>query len=207
MSTDTISADNSVADYLRHQLAVYSHRLYERHMVSASGGNISCRFGDDMLISPTGEALGDLRPEDFVLVRTATGEVLGSGKPSKELPLHATVYRRRADVQVVMHCHSAYALAASALLEPNPNDSLPTYSAGYRARVGAMPLLPYFNSGSPELSGGVAEGIGDDRKAVLLQNHGFVAVGPTFRAAFNTSEEIHEAALVYVTTTGRARSL
>jgi ribulose-5-phosphate 4-epimerase/fuculose-1-phosphate aldolase len=207
MSTEAIPAESSLSYDLRRNLTIYSHRLYERHMVSASGGNISCRFREHLLISPTGEALGDLRPEDFVLVDIATGEVTGNGKPSKELPLHAAVYRRRADTQVVIHGHSAYALAASTLLEPNPEDSLPTYSAGYRARVGKLPLLPYFDSGSKELSDGVAEGIGDDRKAVLLQNHGFVAAGPTFAAAFNTSEEIHEAALVYVMTTGKARSL
>lgn len=64
MFTEAVTTEKSLSQDLRHRLADYSHRLYERRMVSASGGNISCRFGENLFISPTGEALGDLRPED-----------------------------------------------------------------------------------------------------------------------------------------------
>ena len=185
----------------------YCRRLYERELVSSTGGNVSIRTDSgSILISPTGRALVDLEPDGFVEV-TLAGEVVTGSRPSKELPFHLAIYQARPDVTAVIHGHCAYAVAASTLLPADPIDSLPAYSAGYVMRVGKLPLLPYLPAGSVELSRAVAGVLSPSTKAVLLQNHGFISIGPDLETAFNTADELLDAAKVFVLSGGRAKPL
>jgi ribulose-5-phosphate 4-epimerase/fuculose-1-phosphate aldolase len=185
----------------------YCRRLYERELVSSTGGNVSIRTDrGSVLISPTGRALVDLEPDDFVEV-TLAGEVVTGSRPSKELPFHLAIYQTRPDVTAVIHGHGAYAVAASTLLPADPIDSLPAYSAGYVMRVGKLPLLPYLPAGSVELSRAVAGVLSPSTKAVLLQNHGFISIGQDLETAFNTADELLDAAKVFVLSGGRAKPL
>lgn len=185
----------------------YCERLYERELVSSTGGNISIRTDRaSILISPTGRALVGLQPDEYVEVSLA-GDLVAGSRPSKELPFHLAAYRARPDITTVIHGHCAYAVAASTLLRPDPIDSLPAYTAGYVMRVGKLPLLPYLPAGSVELSLAVAEVLTPTTKAVLLQNHGFISIGPDLETAFNTAEELLDAVKVFVLSAGRAQPL
>lgn len=180
-------------------------RLYHRQLVSSTGGNVSARLSHGLLITPTGSSLADLPPAALVEVGP-DGPVEG-GRPSKELPLHSAIYRNRPDVGAVIHGHSAVAIAVAGMLEPDERDALPVYTAGYAVRVGRLPLLPYFASGSAELADGIVEALGDDGRAVLLRNHGFVTVGATLQTALDTAEELLDALQVFLFTDGRAPTL
>jgi ribulose-5-phosphate 4-epimerase/fuculose-1-phosphate aldolase len=188
-------------------LPKFCRRLYERELVSSTGGNLSVRTDSGtVLISPTGKALVDLEVDDFIEV-TVDGRISRGGRPSKELPFHLAAYRTRPDVTAVIHGHCAYAVAASTLLPVGRDDSLPAYSAGYVLRVGKLPLLPYLPAGSIELSEAVASVLSPTTKAMLLQNHGFITVGPDLETSFNTADELLDALKVFVLSAGRARPL
>ncbi len=187
------------------ELAKYGRRLFDRELVSSTGGNISVRLGDEVLVSATGASLADL-DEDRVVTVTMSGRPVGDGRPSKELPAHLRIYERCPSVRAVIHGHSAYAVAASTLLEVG-DDALPVYSAGYLIRVGTLPLLPYLDSGSEALADGVADKVARSGHAVLLRNHGFFAVGATLAEAFNTSDELIDALKVFMLSGGRATPL
>ncbi|WP_297410839.1 class II aldolase/adducin family protein [Naasia sp.] len=187
-------------------LARLGAQLYQRGLVSSTGGNASVRRSSTVLITPTGRSLADLSPEELVEV-DSRGDATGSGRPSKEVPFHLGIYRARPEVNCVIHGHSPYAVAASTLLSPHPVNAFPVYTAGYLARVGRLPLIPYFSSGSAELAAAVSEVATGDTKAILLQNHGFITVGDTIESAFNTADELLDALTVYVITEGRAKPL
>jgi 3-dehydro-4-phosphotetronate decarboxylase len=180
--------------------------MYTRGMASSTGGNVSMRRGDEIIITPTGISLSGLSPADLVRVGL-DGSVVPPGRPSKELPFHLAVYRERPDVTCVIHGHSAVAVAASTLIDPDPVNAFPVYTAGYQARVGRLPLLPYYDSGSARLATAVGAAAKDDTKAVLLQNHGFIAIGPDVQTAYNTADELLDALRVYVLTNGNAKPL
>jgi ribulose-5-phosphate 4-epimerase/fuculose-1-phosphate aldolase len=189
------------------QLEKYCRLMYQRDMVSSTGGNVSVRLEDSILISPTASVLADLDTPDFVEV-SLDGKVLSSsGTPSKELPFHLAIYRSRPNIGAVLHGHSPYAVVASTLLEPDSFDAFPVYTAGYVSRVTRLPLLPYFDSGSAELSDAVAETFAAGAKAALLQNHGFIAVGPELRGAFVTADELMDAVKAFVLSHGTAQPL
>lgn len=178
-------------------LIKYGRRLFDRGLVSSTGGNISCRAGDTVLISATGACLADLDAGSLVRV-SLQGEPVGTGRPSKELPVHLRIYQVNPDVGGIVHGHSAFAIAASTLLSVDEEDALPAYTTGYLLRVGRLPLLPFFESGSSGLAEHVAEAISRSHHAVLLRNHGFFAVGRDIAQAFHTADELQDALRVYI---------
>jgi ribulose-5-phosphate 4-epimerase/fuculose-1-phosphate aldolase len=190
---------------IREEMVTACRRLYEREMVSSTGGNISTIHAGELLITPTGSALGRLAPRDLVVIER--GGAPRGGVPSKELPLHTAVYEARPDVGAVVHGHCAFAIAVAGLLEPDEVDAFPAYTAGYVARVGRLPLLAYLPSGSVELGVGVARALGADGRAVLLRNHGFVTVASTLASALDVAEELLDALKVFIYSNGRAPAL
>ena len=181
--------------------------MYDRGFVSSTGGNASIRLSaSSFLITPTGRSLAHLSTDELVEV-DSEGEETSAGIPSKEAPFHHAIYKVRPDINCVIHGHSPYAVAVSTLLDNDPVNALPVYTAGYLARVGRLPLIPYYPSGSLELAEAVAGVIDGDTKAVLLQNHGFIAVGADAESTFNTADELLEALKVFVITEGRAKPL
>ena len=146
-----------------------SYRYLDDHrLTELASGNVSCRFGDGCLISPTGATAATIRPESFV--RTdARGKLLGPGRPSSELPLHLAIYRARPDAGAIVHTHSDHcvALASCGLGIP-----------GFHYLVGGfggndVPFIPYATFGTDALAATTAEAL-RDRKACLLANHGAV---------------------------------
>jgi L-fuculose-phosphate aldolase len=130
-----------------------------------------------------------------VVITDLDGQVLdGQYKPSSELGFHLALYRQRPDVNAVLHTHSVYATTMACLGWEIPAVH---YLVGFSGHK--VPLAPYATFGTPELARNVAAGIGD-YNAVLLANHGLVAVGSDLGRAFNTAEEIELVARIYYQT-------
>ena len=64
--------------------------------------------GDVIAITPTLKSLYELNEEDIVLV-DLEGNLLTKGKPSSEVDLHLEIYKKRSDVNGIVHTHSPYA--------------------------------------------------------------------------------------------------
>lgn len=180
------------------------HDLQRRGFVSGSGGNVSFRVGDRILITPSGRSLASLAEEDL-LVLNGDGTWEGEGRPSKEWRMHLGCYVR-GDVNVVIHVHSLYAVALSCLDVPDRGCAMALYTPGYALQVGRLPLLPYQVPGSAELAAEVGAVI-RGRNSVLLANHGLLAVGSSVERALHVVEEIEENARLHFVLDGRGRSL
>jgi L-fuculose-phosphate aldolase len=130
--------------------------------------------------------------EDVVLVGMEGGLIETSKyKPSSELLFHLALYRRRQDIQAVVHTHSVYATTLATLgWEIPPFHYLVAYSGK------KVPLASYATFGSEQLARNVAEAIGDNN-AVLMESHGVVTVGATLAKAFEAAEIIEYVARVY----------
>lgn len=142
-------------------------------------GNASLRVDDDHIaISGSGTELRDLAPEDIALVRLSDGAHVGGPKPSIELPMHAGVYRVRADAGAVLHSQSRAATVLACHEQPPRNlDFIPEIPAYVRKHV----YVPYLSPGSGDLAGLVAEAFADpDVTVVQMQNHGQTFAGRTW---------------------------
>lgn len=105
---------------LRRAVIETARELNSRGINVNKSGNISARFRDGFLITPTGVPYETLLPEDIVFIDLESGGSQGRRLPSSEWEMHAEVYRARTDAGAVAHCHSAYATALACQNMPIP---------------------------------------------------------------------------------------
>jgi ribulose-5-phosphate 4-epimerase/fuculose-1-phosphate aldolase len=186
----------------RASFATFCRLLYERHLVSGVGGNVSVMLGNMFLTTPSGICLRDMT-QDTVVTVDSQGKSNQDTTPSKEFPMHHRIFKVRSDVHTVCHVHSAHIVVASTLLKPGPN-SLPPITPGFVYLAYPLALIPFYVPGSSELADIVEHYFSDkNQKALLMQNHGLITTGGTMVEALNIVEEIDEAAHVYLLTSGR----
>lgn len=79
-------------------------------LVTWTSGNVSARDRDAetglVVIKPSGLRYAELRPEHMVIVDLDGRRVEGDLKPSSDTASHLYIYRRRPDVNGVVHTHS-----------------------------------------------------------------------------------------------------
>ena len=68
---------------LREKISRTAKSLFDRGLTSGSSGNLSVRFGDGWLMTPTGSTFGDLAPERISLL-DSTGTLVSGDPPTKE---------------------------------------------------------------------------------------------------------------------------
>ena len=182
----------------------FCRTLYDRHLVTGVGGNLSIRVGGKIFITPSGYSLGDIVP-DIVITMNGEGRVLEGGNPTKDVKVHLGVFSKRPDVNVVCQTHGAYIIAMTTLLDPGP-DSLPPLTPGFVYFAYPLAMIPFMFPGSKEFEKAATNQFSESRcSALLLQNHGLITVGENFQEALNIAEEIDEVARIYLLTDGRAR--
>ena len=89
---------------LKKEIIDTGKRLHDRCLVTARAGNLSARFDNDrILITAAGTSLGNLNPDDIVIV-----DLNGAGSEqrhlSSEFPLHSSIYRNTG-TGTIIHCH------------------------------------------------------------------------------------------------------
>jgi ribulose-5-phosphate 4-epimerase/fuculose-1-phosphate aldolase len=183
-------------DQLRHSVVAAARSIFTRGLTRGSTGNISVRFGERIILTPTGSSLGTVEPEDLAII-DAHGRHLDGNKPSKEAFLHAAVLRARPQASAVVHTHSTHAAAVSCLADLDPARALPPLTAYFAMRVGSLPLLPYHAPGDASLEQ-LAEATARKSPAMLLANHGPVISGTSLAAAMDAIEELEETAKLFL---------
>lgn len=96
-------------------------RLRNRNYSPGYSGNISARFNNSIIITKSGSSNGYLNKDDFTLI-DFEGNSLDNKKPSSEKKLHIEFYKKRNDINYIIHVHPAclcaFASSHKDLLEP-----------------------------------------------------------------------------------------
>ena len=179
----------------RRKVVRYGRLLLERKLTTGTGGNLSVfnREKELMVISPSARDYQEIEPEDTVVMNLEEEVIAGSSRPSSEYQLHLLVYRERSDVSAVVHTHSVNATAVSCL-----NKEIPPlhYLIGFAGDK--LPRAEYALFGTRELAENAVYALGSSYNAVLLDNHGLLAVGSSLQQAFQAAEMIEYVAELYV---------
>lgn len=157
-----------------------------------TAGNVSVRYQDGMLITPTGTPYELLTPESIVYV-DKQGKHEEGKLPSSEWHFHLAVYEARSDVEAVVHNHSIHCAAVSIL-----EKSIPPFH--YMIAVGGtdhIPCVPYATFGTHKLAQYVKEGI-KQSKAILLAHHGLIAAEKNLDKALWLAHEVEVLAQWYM---------
>ena len=180
----------------REEICRLGASLFARGLSFGSAGNISVRLEDGWLMTPTNVSLGRLDPARLAKL-DVTGRLVSGDPPTKESFLHRAMYEERPQAGAVVHLHSTYSVAVSALADVDPSDVLPPLTAYYVMRVGRLPLVPYHPPGDLGLADAVRR-LAGKHHAVLLANHGPVVAGSSLDAAANAIEELEETAKLFL---------
>jgi L-fuculose-phosphate aldolase len=165
-------------------------------LVIGSAGNLSWRTAQGtVLVSPSGGELSTIGVDDVVAVDLVTGRPRRGGRPTSELDLHLQLLRRYPDVRAVVHTHSRAAAAFAVARAEIPfvcNESLAT-------RSGAIRVSAYGPPGSSELAAAACAtfDLEPGSRAILLANHGPVAVADTLTTAVRLAAQVEWVAEVY----------
>ncbi len=172
-----------------------ARRMAELGLVVGSFGNVSCRQGDQVLITPTGLDYSAMEPEDIVTLSLEGRKLAGSREPSSEFRLHLALYRARPDAKAIVHTHGVHAIALSLRTE-----ELPAFTEELKHGVGGAVLIaPYAPAGSQELADRAAELLSNTRaKGLILARHGAVGLGRDLEEALLICQLIERGAQIYL---------
>lgn len=149
-------------------------------------GNISLRSDDGkyMIITPSGVDYDIITP-DMMSVVDMEGNLVSGKKPSIETGLHLAIYKKRPEINAVMHSHSVYTCAIAATREDVP----PVLDEMAQIVGGGIQVAEYDLPGSPELAKNCVEALGD-KMSVLLANHGGVCVGRNIKEVYKITKVV-----------------
>ena len=157
-----------------------------------TSGNASVRYGTGMLITPTGVSPDQLFAHSMTETDLDGRLLAGELAPSSEWPMHAAIYRARADAQAIVHCHSRYATALACC-----GRGIPAFHYMVAVAGGdSLRCAPYALFGSDSLADLAVTAL-HDRRACLLGNHGQITIGRTLDAALALAVEVEALAAQY----------
>jgi len=178
----------------RQVIVEYGKKLITAGLTRGTGGNISVLDEKSklMAISPSGMDYFETKPEDVVVMDLNGKIVDGFRKPSSEWRMHLIFYQKREDVGAVVHTHSMFATTLATLHWEVPPAS---YLIAYAGKK--VPCAPYATFGTQEIADAAYNAMGEEYNAVLLANHGLIAVGPDMPSAFGIAEIIEMVCEIY----------
>jgi len=190
---------------LRKDVCEVGRRLYGKGMIAAADGNVSVRMENGhLLVTPSGRNKGRLDEEDLVVTDREGRKLYGKLEPSSEIVMHLVAYRERPDVGAVVHAHPPYAtgfaVAGVPLDQPLISEVVLT--------LGTIPLAEYGTPTTPELALAI-EPYMRGHDAILLANHGAMAVGGDVFSAYDRMETLEHFAHIWTVARilGRERPL
>lgn len=164
-----------------------SKNLFDKGLVSGKAGNVSARFGDAVAITPTLKSLGDLEEKDIVLV-DLNGNVLTNGKPSSEVNMHLEIYKKRSDVNAIVHTHSPYATGFAF-----SDKRIKRFEGFGQIKNPFLSFIEYEKPGSDALAKKASEGIKNE-DVLILKRHGVLCVGDSLTEAASLANFVEETA-------------
>ncbi len=176
----------------RKKILEISKKLITAGVIHNGHGNVSIYNRESGLaaITPSAVPYEDRELEDICVVDLDGNIVEGKWKPTWECSMHLIYYKKRPDINAVVHTHAPKATVFGIIgTEPMPmvlNES----SMGIG---GAVPIAPYARPGSEELAVVTCEAVGDGFAAIMA-HHGLITVGPTIDLAFIATAAVESTA-------------
>ncbi|NLF73107.1 MAG: class II aldolase/adducin family protein [Candidatus Anammoximicrobium sp.] len=168
------------AHKIKQDICEIGRRLYAKGFAAANDGNISVRISEnEVLCTPTMHCKGFLKPEDIATVDMTGKQIAGRKKRSSEAMLHVEIYKNRADVKSVVHCHPPHATAFAVAREPIPQCVLPEVEVF----LGDVPIAKYETPGGQAFADTILPFV-QKTNVILLANHGTVSYGENVERAY-----------------------
>ena len=184
----------------RKEIAKYMRRLYKNGLTTASGGNISQKIDDVILLTPSQVDKGKLKWKDVAVIDKDANIIESHHNLSMETQMHLEIYKARPDISAIVHSHPPFASAYAC-----SEEIVDTTITGEILYVCGIPKkADYFLMGSKELANSISEAI-KNTDIVVMNNHGVVIVASNLFNAYDMMEVYEGAAKInyYLKTIGK----
>ncbi len=176
----------------RAEIARYCRLLWDRRLVTGTSGNVSVKLDDgDLLVTPSGVSLRDLRDDEIVLVDAHGAPRRPQQHPTSELHLHIAAYDARPDARCVVHTHPTFCVVWSKVGSIFPRDTV-----GARETLGPVAWTAYRDPGTHELANLCAVEFSRGFDTVVMERHGVSTVAADLERAFILTDLAEEAARI-----------
>jgi L-fuculose-phosphate aldolase len=182
---------------LRRDIVAACRSMNAMGINQGTSGNISARYGDNMLITPSGMPYEEMNAKDIVPM-TLTGDYgsyTGRNVPSSEWRFHLDIILARPEIGSVVHTHSTYATTLAICGKEIP----PVHYMIAAAGGPSIRVAPYATYGTKELSQNALKAL-EGRTCCLLANHGMIATGATLKRAMWLAVELETLSRQYYLT-------
>jgi len=192
-----------MTDVLRKQLIDTALAMNASGLNQGSSGNLSVRYADGFLITPSGMDYAGLSTSDIVWM-DVDGKTQGTRQPSSEWRFHAAIYQHRPEASAVLHAHPVSCSTLACM-----NKGIPAFHYMVAIAGGKdIRCADYATFGTPELSEHVIKAL-QNRKACLMAHHGLTCFEKDLPGALALAIEVEHLATVYsrILTIGEAEIL
>lgn len=170
-------------------------RAYQIGLQTGNGGNLSCRVPgtDTIIIKGSGLSFGECSQDNFVMVNIK-GELIGdSGKPSRELLTHLSIYQLRHDIHGIFHTHSPWSIAYA-----ENSREIPLITGHSRSKLGPIPVIRDEEHATKNFAAAVKGLLTEkpDLKAFVQSEHGIFGLGKDIIQAEHNAELVEETAQI-----------
>jgi len=178
---------------LRSEVIKYAKMLNSKKLSALRSGNISARYKDGFLITPSGAKYSTLKSKDIVFVSIKGVFDKKKGIPSSEWRFHQDIYKNKIEAKAIVHAHSNCATAISTHGKRIPAFHYMVAMAGGND----IKCAKYATYGTRELSKNILTAL-RLRNACLIGNHGQIAFSENLSKAFELAEEVENLSNQYI---------
>lgn len=176
---------------LREKMVDICRRMNSTGINQGTAGNLSVRTSEGFLITPSSLPYDSMTPDDLVEM-DFDGTYLGR-RPSSEWRFHRDILKCRADINVVLHCHSLYATTLAC-----HHKTIPAFHYMVGVAGGTtVRCADYATFGTQALSDHALKAL-DGRLACLLGQHGQISLGKDLEQALWLAIEVETLSRMYV---------
>jgi L-fuculose-phosphate aldolase len=171
-------------DAVRQSIVDACQQMNALGLNQGTSGNISVRWRDGLLITPSGLSYERMTRADIVPMNL-DGSYEHAQKPSSEWRFHCGIMKARGDIGAIVHAHPIYATAFAICRKDIP-------AVHYMIAAAGGPTIRcggYASYGTAELSD-IALAALEGRNACLLANHGMIATGSDLEKAMWLAVEV-----------------
>ncbi|WP_455270532.1 class II aldolase/adducin family protein [Rhizobium herbae] len=181
-------------NYVRQSKIDHCRKMNALGINQGTSGNISARYEDRMLITPSAAPYDEMTP-DMIASLPLEGDYGawdGPRKPSTEWRFHLDILRSRPEVNAVIHTHAIYSTILAIAHKPIPACHYMIAAFG----GDDVKVCDYARYGTKELSDNILKAM-EGRTACLMANHGMLATGASLEKAMWAAVELETIAKQY----------
>jgi L-fuculose-phosphate aldolase len=181
-------------NYVRQSIIDHCRKMNALGINQGTSGNISARYEDRMLITPSAAPYDEMTP-DMIASLPLEGEYGawdGPRRPSTEWRFHLDIMRSRPEVQAVIHTHAIYSTILAIAHKPIPACHYMIAAFG----GDDVKVCDYARYGTKELSDNILKAM-EGRTACLMANHGMLVTGASLEKAMWAAVELETIAKQY----------